>query len=131
MRHKMTTALITFITQIISFICFHELGWCLARQLRSTIKNNLAWGISLKIALIEFIIIVFAINLASIYINNKLVNILLLFTGFCIFTFTWVQDLSYTPYRTGLLLVSAACSFLTGYCVKILFIIFSFDKLSR
>lgn len=75
------------------------------------IKHNLNWGITLHFAIYFYVIISFFSAIFNYVFGNRhfFINIIL----FGIFFIYYAQNITYTPFRTGLLLISAIIGFFT------------------
>lgn len=103
------------VLQVVVFGGLHDLFLFVFKATGYKYTPNLAWGISVKLSLYIFIIMVLIINYAWLLkLNNKAKHGLIFF---CILLFTlfYIKDYTDTPYKVMLLLFCAIIGFLSKY----------------
>jgi hypothetical protein len=109
-------SIILIIFQILLFIAIHDGTLKLYEQFSDTSKIDISWGLSVTIAvwLFAFISIVATLLSELLFKDGKFTFLLI---GFLIFGAFQIQQITFRPYRTFLLLVSAFISLVIPYLV--------------
>lgn len=117
-KKKIYRILLFSAIQVVLYIAIYEAGWFIGPYLKGAPKNDLFWGITAKYALITFVAISVIGTILSEILLYKIKNIYIIVfaISFIIFALLFIQNYSYTPFKTLLLLTSAFTA-LTVKCI--------------
>jgi Zn-dependent protease with chaperone function len=103
---KISRAIGLIVFQILLFIVFHDGAVKLYEQFFVVRKVDIGWGIAANVAVWLFALISVAVTVLTQHFSRTR-EVAILLIGFVIFTAFYVQQITYRPYRTLLLVVSA------------------------
>src|SRR5690606_29287427 len=94
-------------SSIVLFVAIHELGWRIGAWLTGEVKPNLAWGISIRLALGIFSGIAVVLSIVwEVFLRDRKLRWIALTLAVVLFSGIWLPEISYTPHRTILLIIS-------------------------
>jgi hypothetical protein len=99
------------------FVLFHDTALLLYEKIFHRIRPNLNWGLSVNFALYLFILLSVTATLLSMNSVGQRRKCLFFLLALVVFSCFWIKDLSYTPLRTGLLILSAAVGFFSFFLI--------------
>jgi hypothetical protein len=98
-----------FVFQCVLAIIFYELFYLIYENLFGDIKPNLNWGITLYFATYFYLVICLLTTISNFLFGCRKFWIIIFL--YVLFFINYAQHITYTPYRTGLMLISALLGF--------------------
>jgi hypothetical protein len=104
------------LVQVIIYIAIYKIGWYFGSYIKGEPKNDLFWGLTAKYALFSFCIISLVGVFISEFLKRKFsrIELLVFIISIVLFSVLFINNYSYTPFKTILLIISA----LSGLTVK-------------
>lgn len=114
---KLLKAILVATVQVIFFITMSALLFYLFQLMGYKSSRNIGWGISLRLGIYIFSLMVLIINFLWILKLSSVFKNIILLSFIILFVFYWIEDIEYTPYKTTLFLCCAVGSFLSIYLI--------------
>lgn len=119
MKNSFTRLLVISAIQIIAFILVCEIALKVRHYFFESTKPDLSWGLTYRYSIYIISFIVISGNFVFNYFLNKVrySNIILLVVSLIVFLSFFAKGIKYTPYKTGLLILSALIALLIKYFI--------------
>lgn len=104
--------------QLIIFGLTYEIIWRIYTSVQPNYNSDISWGLTVRFALIIMSILITLSFLVKVIFNKTKSNILFFIFPTIVFSAFFIQDISYTPYKTSLLIFCGAVSFVMPLFTK-------------
>lgn len=115
---KLKEIVLLFVSQVIVALIVYKLGELLTENTIDKTRNNLNWGITLKIATYTYLIIALLASIILSNIKTLKSSIVVLAVLYFIFLLLFANNYKYTPNKTLLLMLSSLGGLVVSFLLK-------------